>query len=370
MKVFHVFKITAISGSENHLITLLPELARRGIEVGVIMMVEPGKPVSDFSRKLEKSGIRVFRVKIGSDFSLPAMMRIRSILKTERPDIVHTHLIHGDLHGTIGARLARVKTVVSTKHNDDFFRKKWVSKKLNRWIARKTDAIIVISEYLKEFHARCEKIPVGKMSVIRYGIGDFCRDVGDENPRSGLGLGPSHVVLGCVARLTRQKGHSGLLDAFAAASEKNGYLRLVIVGDGGLSRSLEEQARRLKLGAKVAFLGRREDAADLYRAFDVFVLASLWEGFGLVFLEAMSCGLPVIATRVSAIPEIVCDGETGLLVPPGDTIRLAEAMLWMAGHPAERKKMGEAGRWRAAASFPIERMVEDTLAVYRGAVGS
>jgi glycosyltransferase involved in cell wall biosynthesis len=85
----------------------------------------------------------------------------------------------------------------------------------------------------------------------------------------------------------------------------------------------------------------------------------------MVFLEAMSCGLPVIASRVSAIPEIVLDGETGLLVPPGDSIRLAEAMLWMAGHPAERNKMGEAGRRRAAEHFPVSAMVDATNDLYR-----
>jgi glycosyltransferase involved in cell wall biosynthesis len=307
----------------------------------------------------------VFRVKIGCDLSLPALMKVCAILKKESPDIVHTHLIHGDLYGTIGARLAGIKTVMSTKHNDDSFRKGWVSKKLNRWIARKTDAIVVISEYLKEFHADCEKIPLKKMSVIRYGIGDFSRNVAEGNLRGRLGFDESHIVIGCVARLTRQKGHVHLLDAFAIAGQQNDNMRLVIAGDGPLSGPLQEQACRLNLGAKVVFLGRREDTADLYHAFDALVLPSLWEGFGLVFLEAMSCGLPVIATRVSAIPEIVLDGETGLLVPPGDSIRLAAVMLWMAGHQMERKKMGDAGRRRAAEHFPVSAMVDETNALYR-----
>jgi glycosyltransferase involved in cell wall biosynthesis len=115
----------------------------------------------------------------------------------------------------------------------------------------------------------------------------------------------------------------------------------------------------------VHFTGVRRDVANLMAASDVFVMSSLWEGFGLVFLEAMSCGIPVLATRVSAVPEVVVDGVTGVLVAPGEVAPLAEGMLALARDPARRAALGRAGRARVRAEFGLERMVEETLAVYR-----
>ena len=114
MKVLHIFKITGVSGSENHLLTLLPGLAKRGLEIVVIMMVEPGNPVPEFSDILEKSGIRVSRVKIGFYISIPAFFSVMRIIKKEMPDIVHTHLIHGDYYGTLAARQLGISRIITS----------------------------------------------------------------------------------------------------------------------------------------------------------------------------------------------------------------------------------------------------------------
>ncbi|HZM00549.1 MAG TPA: glycosyltransferase family 4 protein, partial [Planctomycetota bacterium] len=141
---------------------------------------------------------------------------------------------------------------------------------------------------------------------------------------------------------------------------------LIVGGDpfGDGEARLRQAARDLGLGERARFLGIRHDVPDLLAASDLFVLPSLWEGLGLVFLEAMAVSLPVVATRVSAIPEVVEDGRTGWLVPPGDPRRLAAAVAEALADPAERERRGRLGRQRLEGRFGLERMVDEILAVY------
>ena len=140
----------------------------------------------------------------------------------------------------------------------------------------------------------------------------------------------------------------------------------MIAGDGPLREALEAETRALDLSSRVHFLGWRDDPHALIAALDVLLAPSLWEGFGLVFLEAMALNVPIIATRVSAIPEVVIDGETGWLVPPRDADALAATLLDALTHPDARRKWGANGRCRLETQFTAETMVERTLAVYRG----
>ena len=144
-------------------------------------------------------------------------------------------------------------------------------------------------------------------------------------------------------------------------------MRLLLVGDDpfGAGRTKAEAiARELALGERAVFAGIRRDVPQLLAASDAFVMPSLWEGLGLVFLEAMATGLPVLSTRVSAVPEVVVEGETGLLVPPSDAGALAAAMRAIASDAALRARLGSAGRARVRERFGLDRMVDETLAVY------
>jgi len=167
-----------------------------------------------------------------------------------------------------------------------------------------------------------------------------------------------------VGRLTEQKGHTYLLDAFAQVMRVLPAARLLVIGDGELRPTLERRATRLGLHGSVIFTGRREDVPRLMMALDVLALPSLWEGFGLVLLEAMAAGKPIVASRVSAIPEIVADGETGLLVPPRDVKALAQALLALLHDPQRATEMGRRGRLRLEQEFTVERMVSQTEAAY------
>jgi glycosyltransferase involved in cell wall biosynthesis len=169
-------------------------------------------------------------------------------------------------------------------------------------------------------------------------------------------------------RLVQQTGVDVLLAAFPRVQARHPTARLLIVGDGPLRATLEAQAAALGLGEAVIFTGWRDDARALMPACDAVGVPSRWEGFGLVTLEAMGCTRPVIASRVSALPEIVQDGETGLLVPPDDPPALAEAITKLLDDPDRAAALGRAGYERLQQHFSVEAMAQATLDVYTAVI--
>jgi glycosyltransferase involved in cell wall biosynthesis len=141
--------------------------------------------------------------------------------------------------------------------------------------------------------------------------------------------------------------------------------RAIIAGGGDLEDYLRDLANEMGVADRVHVLGPRKDVPALMHAIDVFVMPSIWEGFGLVLLEAMAAGRPIVASRVATIPEVVADGESGLLVPAGDPLALATALAELAEQPALAVRMGEAGRERLRKQFSVEKMVGDTELLYR-----
>lgn len=172
-----------------------------------------------------------------------------------------------------------------------------------------------------------------------------------------------NVVFGFVGRLVPIKDVRTLVRAFAIVSATMPATRLMVVGDGEERASLEDLARSTGLGGSVLFAGWRRDLAAVYGCLDAVVLSSLNEGTPVAIIEAMAAGKPVIATGVGGVADVVTDGETGLLVPPGDPRRLAEAMTRLALDPEVRRRMGEAGR-RAVGRYRPERLVADVREMY------
>lgn len=367
--VCHIFKITGVSGSENHLLTLASHLDYGQYRLTFCLLVEREPDLSAYVAALEAIGVEVVCFPIRADLDPLLLWQLVRFLRAQKPDIVHTHLIHGDLYGTLAARLAGVPFVVSSKHNDDVFRQRGFYAWLDCAMARYQNRIITISHHLKRFHVDVEGLPVDKIVTIHYGLDPnaFLQDVGEGvDMRAELDIPADAPLVGVVGRLTEQKGHAYLLDAFVTVVQELPSARLLVVGDGELRSTLERQAARLGLYGSVAFIGRREDVPRIMMALDVLVMPSLWEGFGLVLLEAMAADKPVVASQVSAIPEIVADGETGLLVPPKDSEDLSRALLALLRDPTRAREMGRQGRQRLEQEFTMARMVEQTQGVYEG----
>jgi glycosyltransferase involved in cell wall biosynthesis len=366
MRVVHIIKATRISGAERHLLILLPALKARGIDVHLILLEDPAHPVDDMAHTLTEADVPVWRIPIYRHSDLRVIGRIRHVLRTLRPEIVHTHLIHADLYGTLAARLARVRTVISSRHNDDNFRRLLPVRTFHRLLWRMTDSGIAISQAIARFCIEVEGAPAGKITTIYYGLPLQIVDRKQARIalRHELKLPPDTPLVGMVCRLIEQKGVIYGLRAFARVASQFPAAHLVIAGDGVLHNALEREARTLGVADRVHFLGWRSDTPTIMAALDLMLMPSLWEGFGLVMLEAMAQTVPIIGSDVSAIPEVVLDRETGRLVPVRDTGALATALSDLLSDEAGRRHMGLMGQDRVETTFSVVHMVDQTLALY------
>ena len=347
MKVAHVHRMRGIGGSERHLLALLPGLAALGVEPVFVGLDDPAWDPEPFYEQLPVESVRI---RMGHELDPRVVGRLHGALRGA--DIVHTHLVHADVYGAL-ARGDR--TLVSTKHNDDPFRAgpfRHVEGALTRRAAR----VIAITEALKRFNVERVGLPADKIDVVRYGLDAPPRAWGEN---AHLGLPDDARVLLAISRLVPQKGLDVAVRALRRVREEEPRAVLVVLGEG------PERARLA--GEGVYLPGRVGDVSAWLARAELLVHPARWEGFGLALLEAMLAGKPVVATRVSSIPEIVVDGETGLLVPPDDPEALAAAILRVLRDPG---RLGEAGLARARSEFSVELMSRRTLAVYDRALSS
>jgi glycosyltransferase involved in cell wall biosynthesis len=341
LKVLHVHRIGGIGGSERHLLTLLPALAERGVDVSFLGLDDPSRAPDPFYKGLT---VPFERMPAPRDLDPRLALRVRGVVR--EADLVHTHLVHADVYGALGAR-----RLVSTKHNDDPFRA-GAFRYMERALARRAARVITITEALARFQIERVGLPADKLEVIHYGL-DGLPAAWGTNPPDDV---PSDVpLLLAVCRLEPQKGVDVAIRALRDVPDAH----LVVLGEGPQRGELEELGEE-----RVHLLGRVPDVAAWLRRADVLVHPVRWEGFGLALLEAMLASLPVVATSVSSIPEIVVDGETGVLVPPDDPAALAAAINRVLAGPAD---YGIRGHARARAEFSVAKMADRTLAVYERA---
>ena len=349
LRVAHVHRIRGIGGSERHLLTLLPALAERGIEVVFVGLDDPAWDPSDFYDALTVPAIR-----IPAPHDLDPLLLGR-LLRRLRADVVHTHLVHGDVYGGLAGAL-RGLPLVSTKHNDDRFRL-GAFRFVERGLARLSRRIVTITDALREFTISRVGIPADKVVTIHYGLDELPVPWG-VNPPDAVPAGA--CILLAVARLSEQKGIDVAIRALASLPED---AVLVVLGEGPERPRLLSLAQDLEVAPRVFLPGRQPDVAAWLRRASVLVHPARWEGFGLGVLEAMLAGLPVVASDVSSLPELVVDGKTGLLVRPDDPAALAAGVARALEHG---DRLGAAGRARARREFSVARMADRTADLYAG----
>jgi len=373
VKIQHVITTLGVGGAEKHLLWLTAGQVQRGHAVGVAYLKGDGELARDF----EAQGVGVTRLHDGGGLLarlpaagplLVARGRLAHLLRAGRPDVLHTHLLKADALGATCAGGARA--LVASKHNDERALLRRPVSLVHGLLSRRVARTIALSDHVARFVAAHGRVPAARIRRVYYGV-----DAARLQPRrtraevrAELGLAADAALLVCVGRLAPQKDHPTLLAALARLPPE--VVLLVVGGDpfGDGEARLKALAAGHGLGARARFLGIRHDVPDLLGASDLFVLPSLWEGLGLVFLEAMAVSLPVVATRVSAIPEVVPDGVGGWLVPPGDPEALARTLAAALADPAERARRGAAGRRLLLERFALPRMIDETLAVYAEAL--
>ena len=347
MRIAHVHRIRGIGGSERHLLTLLPALAERGLEPVLVGLDDPDWDAADFYGALPVPAVRVRSPRDVDPLLLARLVR------SLRADVVHTHLVHADVYGGVAAKL-RGEWLVSTKHNDDPFRT-GPFRHVERAVSRLADRVVTITDALRRFTIDEVGIPAAKVETIHYGLDDLPAPWG-ENPPDGVPDGAR--VLLAVSRLTEQKGIDVAVRALDSLPDDT---VLVALGEGPERQALESLARELGVERRVFLPGRVPDVAAWLRRATLLVHPARWEGFGLGVLEAMLAGLPVVASSVSSLPELVVDGETGVLVRPDDPAALALGVARALDEPS----FGDRGRARAHAEFSVARMADATVELYR-----
>ena len=365
MKVLHLINTLSTGGAEMHLLTLCRYLKRKNVEIVVVCLREHVKDSRSLRLDFEEEAIRVINLQADSRYDSLFLGRIARVLREERPDILHTHLPRADFAGAF-ARVFHPGLVwvcsVHAIYSEDWSGR-W-SLPLFDLLWRRADVMVCISHAVREWLVG-RGVPPDKARVIHYGIEPAKFSEPRVNLREQWGLNDNAVV-GSIGRLELRKGHDLLIQAMPELCMRVPSARLLIAGHDprGYGATLRRLIDRLGLEEKVRLVGFQNDVVSFLNALDVFAFASSSEGFGQVLVEAMAAAKPVVASKISPLTEIVVDGNTGLLVEPGDPTAFADAIMSLLKNPIERERMGLRGRERVKKFFTAERMARQTLALY------
>ncbi|HEX6972687.1 MAG TPA: glycosyltransferase family 4 protein [Limnochordia bacterium] len=372
--VLFVLPYTEPAGTERHTLTLARGLLARGWRAALV--APPGGLLSAFI----EAGLAHDPFPRLEQRPLTAIGRFRRALHAaitrEAPDLIHIHGGHELIFLSRRVRSARHLPLVFTAHGY-FSARPDLDYRLAAWTANRfADAVICVCHTEADRLAR-SGLRREKIRVVYNGIPD--ERAMHPKPSAGvsreaLGLDPAATIIGGIGRLERQKGFDSLVEAFARvrAERPERKLQLVLVGAGSERTALQAYARAHGLadGEAIVFLGQRRDVPALLRQLDILAVPSRQEAFPLIVLEGMACGLPVVASSVGGIPEMITDGETGKLVPPERPAELAAAIGRLIDEPLLRRRIGAAARRRFEAEFTADRMVSRTEAVYGAVLGA
>ena len=345
IRVLEVLASLRRAGAERVAVSLAGGLDRARFQSGVVSLYPAF--ADGFEPVLEGAAVPVWHLGKRRGFDPRMWPRLARVLREFRPDIVHTHS-YVMRYALPACAITRTGMLVHTVHNTADREVDAVGRAIHRLAFRRGAVAVAISAGLAESFRAVYGFPPAAVipngADTQPGPGAATR----ERWRAAHGFGPGDVVLVSVARLEPQKNPAGLIEAFARALPQAGPAHLVMAGAGSLLESSRDLAARLGVADRVHFPGLCREVPELLAGGDVFVLSSAWEGMPMAVIEAMAAGLPVVATAVGGVPELVEDGITGVLVPAGDTGALAAALGGLARDPARRRSLGEAGAARAA----------------------
>lgn len=360
IRVLYLSHAFAVGGAEEIVLNLVRHLPPR-FEPVVACIHEAG-PIGE---EIRRTGVPFHVLGLKPGLRRPFdILRLRDFLHDCQPLIVHTFLLTGSLYGRFAAMMARVPVVIGTEVNI-YDRKQLLHKVAERWLMRGTDAVIASAESVRDFYLNQIQADPADVRVI-YNAVDWSQletTMSREQMRASFNVPDEAPLAGIIARLTEQKAHRILFDAVAQRSDL-ASLHLLVVGDGELRDGLQRRVDALGLDKRVHFAGARRDLGNVLAAIDVFVMPSLWEGLPLSLVLAMGAGLPAIATRVAGIPEVIQDGVSGLLVPPGDQEQLGAALSRLIGDSGLRIALGEAARAFVRPRFGIDGYVAAVTDLY------
>jgi glycosyltransferase involved in cell wall biosynthesis len=338
-------------GGQRQALFLARELQKSGWPFTFV--VQPDSPLHE---KAAAEGLPVLPLRIKRETHILAALRLARAMKREGCRLAHFHDAHSVSVGGLACDRAKVPIRVISLKQNVLSRRKYT---------RNVDAIIAISEGVKDVLLKGGIAPA-VIEVVPSGIDFSPFEAVTERDllRKEFGFAADDYLVGIVAALEDHKGHRFLLEAARILKDRAPKIKIVIVGKGSLEMDLDQQARDLGVADLVFFLGFREDVPRILASLDLFVMSSHLEGLGTSIMDAMASRLPVVATQVGGIPEVVIHEETGFLVPPRDPDALAKAILKIHQNPDLGRRLGERGYEVVHEKFSAEAMARRIIAVY------
>jgi glycosyltransferase involved in cell wall biosynthesis len=342
MRLFLLSTSMGMGGADQQILTLARAMRARGHEVRIVSLA----PLGQMGLEAQRDGIPTESLDLSRNLRhLPRIGRLVAMMRQWRPDILHSHMVHANLLASALRPLARVRALVATIHsiNDGGP----IRMAAYRASSAVVDRFTIISRLAAERYVGIGAVPARLVEVIPNAVDiEAFRKMPEARAaiRSELGIGHEFVWI-AVGRFEEAKDYPTMITAFAQLATTRPASRLLLVGKGSLQADVEQQVRAAGLEGRVRFLGVRRDVTRLLSAADGYVLSSAWEGMPVVLLEAAAAELPIVATRVGGVAEVVEDGETGVLAPPGNPAALAAALERIEAATAEsRAEMGTKGR--------------------------
>jgi sugar transferase (PEP-CTERM/EpsH1 system associated) len=327
---------------------------------------------TDFAKKITKPGVEIFALHKAPGLGLGTHAKLWKLLRKLRPTILHTYNLAA-IEYTFTATLAGVPIRIHAEHGRDASDPEGKNRKhnlLRRWLVPFIDCYIPVSGDLQSWLKNVVGVPDAKNLLINNGVDTerFKKDPGLKSPSRLWDVPQDSFVIGTVGRIQDVKNHAGLIDAFIQLQtrlpEEKAQLRLAIIGDGPLRKTIAEKIASAGIADVVWLPGARTDIAEIMQSFSVFALSSIAEGTPVTILEAMSASLPVVATQVGGIPALVLDHVTGTLVPPNDADAMATALAAYIKQPATAMQHGAAGRERIERQYSVAAMLAAYTALY------
>ena len=363
MNVFQLISSGGFFGAENVLIQLSSELHREeycNLVVGIIENLQD--PHLEVAEECRKMGIETSIFPCRGRFDFKTILHLRRFIRNRKIDILHSHGYKANLYSFFTSYGLGI-SLISTCHNwlgDDFKMKSYAV--TDRFFLRQFNRVVAVSEDVRKKVIK-SGVPLWKTAIVQNGVTisrfGICHSVQDI--KNSLGIADGYTVIGTIGRISDEKGHINLLKITNSILEQFPETNFLIIGDGPLRKDLEREFE----SSSIIFTGIRDDVPELYHCMDCFVLPSLAEGLPMVILEAMASKLPIVATRVGAIPAVIRDKETGFIVKPGDEEDLKKSLLYLLKNPDEAKVMGQKGYQRVKEYFSSYKMARGYLNIYK-----
>ena len=391
MKILHIIDSGGLYGAEVMLLNLVAEQVRQGIEPIIASIGEHGIPEKPLETAAVKRGLPLERFRMRPGLNIAGVMKVLRFARAEKVDILHSHGFKGNILFGLMPRFMRRLPLVTTLHGWTWTGG-WSRMALYEWLDRLSlsfiDRVVVVSESMRS------RVGLKNICVINNGIpindstdsnnrvlrtGNRKQGLKDStNPLDSTNAIDSKIVafcnggftIGAIGRLSKEKGFDILLNAVKQVAETHHHVKLLILGEGGERNDLEATVERLGLGERVLMPGYVKDAKQYLPLFGLFALPSLTEGLPMVILEAMAAGVPIVATRVGGLPDVLGNGEAGSLVEPGNVDALRDGLLKVLDNPENARMKAVTARQRVSDRYSSHSMAASYLEIYRQLLGS